>query len=282
MSSNYAVFLIGPAGSGKSSLCNRLYEHYDAVKRRSHIMNLDPSTVSTKYKPALDIREYFSIEDIITETESGPNGALIACLEKALENDDWITDDLTNREDDFVIVDLPGQIEIYTHFDIMQRITDLFTRNDYRICVITLLEAHFLQEPTKFLAGALSTLAGMINIESPHLCVVSKIDLIKQDKEQDEEEDDSEVDDLEDLLSEDSPLSAYFYPDPQFLLEEMDSKTSDKYYKLNKALADIIEDYNLVHFLPVSIKNQRSIEMLAYNIDMCVQYEEEENNEDIE
>ena len=38
-----AVMVIGPAGSGKSTFCDLMRSHCEALKRRVHVINLDPA-----------------------------------------------------------------------------------------------------------------------------------------------------------------------------------------------------------------------------------------------
>lgn len=291
MTTNHAVFFIGPAGSGKTTLCATFMEHFEETKRSAHLINLDPAASFFGVSPTLDIKEIASVEKIMEQKECGPNGGLVLCLEKMLENDDWLLSDLENRSNDFLIVDCPGQIEIYTHFDIMQRIINLFVSKGYRVCVVYLLESHFLQDSTKFISGSLSTLSSMVRLEFPHLNIISKMDLMahsikknisdsveKSDSSDSSDSLESEEDKLygiSDLLDESSEHCRYIYPNKEYLLGNIHKKISQKYYKLNKAFIELIEEYNLVSFLPVSIKDKDSIETLLMCIDNCVQYGED-------
>ncbi|OIR57907.1 MAG: ATP(GTP)-binding protein Fet5 [Amphiamblys sp. WSBS2006] len=291
MSSNHAVFFIGPAGTGKSSLCTAMLEHFEAIKRKAHLVNLDPAAILPKYRPSFDIKDHISVEEVMDQNDCGPNGGLLLSLEKALDSESGLREDLENREDDFLLVDCPGQIEIYTHTDILEKIIGIFIQNSYRVCVVYLLEAHFVLEPTKFIAGVLNALSAMMNLETPHLNVISKVDLLEENslgeigKSNEEDGEDGEdgggdTSGDEDAFFEDvedgsSRFSPYFYPDSAYLLESIDKKTPSKYKKLNKALVDLMDEYQLVNFLPVSVKNKKSIEHLVLHMDNCLQYGED-------
>lgn len=75
-----------------------------------------------------------------------------------------------------------GQIELYTHFPIMSRLVQLFQTMDIRLCACYLLESQFMEDKSKFFSGVLSAMSCMINLEVPHINLMSKMDLIKQGK----------------------------------------------------------------------------------------------------
>lgn len=77
----YAVLVTGPAGAGKSTFCAGLITHAQTLGRQVHLVNLDPAAENFEYKPALDIRDLISLQDVMEELEFGPNGGLIYCFE---------------------------------------------------------------------------------------------------------------------------------------------------------------------------------------------------------
>eukprot|EP00957_Ditylum_brightwellii_P108138 8249656-Ditylum_brightwellii.AAC.1 len=94
-------------------------------RRNVHVANLDPAAENFKYDVAFDIRDLISVDDVMEELGLGPNGSLIYCMEYLLENLDWLQDELDNFDDDeYLILDCPGQIELYTHIPVMRRVID--------------------------------------------------------------------------------------------------------------------------------------------------------------
>lgn len=49
----------------------------------------------------------------------GPNGALVYCMEYLVQNSEWLLEKLGDFNDDYLIFDLPGQIELYSHIGVM-------------------------------------------------------------------------------------------------------------------------------------------------------------------
>ncbi|KAF0361278.1 GPN-loop GTPase [Gigaspora margarita] len=174
----YVQLVMGPAGSGKSTYCATMMTHCQNIGRSVHLFNLDPAAEKFEYNPTIDIRDLITLEDVMEELQYGPNGGLIYCLEFLLNNMDWLEDELGEYEDDYLIIDCPGQIELYTHFPIMRRICECLQRMHFRICGVYLLESQFIQDNSKFFAGVMSAMSAMVSLEIPHINVLSKMDLL--------------------------------------------------------------------------------------------------------
>jgi GTPase SAR1 family protein len=106
----YAQLVIGPAGSGKSTYCQNVYQHCQSIKRTVHVVNLDPAADHFEYPVSVDIRELISLEDVMEELKLGPNGGLIYCMEYLEENlEDWFSEQMEDYiDDDYLIFDCPG------------------------------------------------------------------------------------------------------------------------------------------------------------------------------
>lgn len=257
----HAVFVLGPAGSGKSTFCLSLHHYLKTVQRQHTLINLDPASdasypvedaasqvadasnplAGTALEeemripdlPLVDIRELITVQDAMEECELGPNGGLMFCMEYLLENFDWLesalgytslrfekeegehsdedgedveSDDgyyasetgMGLDDDEFLIVDMPGQLELFTHSNIITRLVELFKSRlwVHNFCAVYLLDATFiltggasLQEPErpmgsaprmeKFMGGIVSAISCMLRLSMPHVNVLSKMDLIE-------------------------------------------------------------------------------------------------------
>lgn len=77
-----------------------------------------------------------------------------------------------------------GQIELYTHFPIMKNLIDHLQKWDIRPCGVYLVDSQFMIDAPKFISGTMSALSCMVNLEIPHVNIMSKMDLIgSSDKE---------------------------------------------------------------------------------------------------
>lgn len=64
-------------------------------------------------------------------------------------------------------------------------------------------------------------------------------------------------------------------PSPKALLDESETSQNKKYQKLNNALAQIIEDFSMVQFIPLNNKDEESITNVLLHIDNAIQYGED-------
>ncbi|KAI1740759.1 GPN-loop GTPase 3 like protein [Xylaria scruposa] len=286
--SKFGVMVMGPAGAGKSTFCASLITHLQLNRRSAFYVNLDPAAETFEHSPDLDIRDLISLEDVMEEMGLGPNGGLIYCFEFLMENLDFLTDALDPLTEEYLIIfDMPGQIELYTHVPILPALVRFLTRTgslDIRLCAAYLLEATFVVDRAKFFAGTLSAMSAMIMLEVPHINILSKMDLVK---------DQVRKKDLKRFINPDSGL---LDDDPadvarravegkNALEEQEEDATADPqdkdtlmrgsgFRKLNKAVAGLIENFSMISYLKLDVQDEDSVGAILSYVDDCIQYHE--------
>ena len=169
--------MIGPAGSGKSTLCHVIQEVGDANKRNFKVVNLDPAAEIFKYRCDIDIRDMIALDDVQELMNYGPNGGLVYCMEYLIEHLDEFMEDLAEFADDsFILFDCPGQIELYSHLDVMPRLTKAISQAGYNLCSIYCSDGTFINEPSKYISSCLTSVATMTQMTLPHVNVLTKCD----------------------------------------------------------------------------------------------------------
>ena len=116
------------AGSGKTSLIQRLNSHLHAKKTSPYIINLDPAVTHVPYSPNIDIRDTVKYKNVMKEYNLGPNGAILTACNLFATRFDQVMGLLEKPRAtplDYVITDTPGQIEIFTWSASGQIITEL-------------------------------------------------------------------------------------------------------------------------------------------------------------
>lgn len=108
-----AIFITGTAGSGKSLLTSRLLQWYVDRKSFPISINLDPGAVSLPYEPDVDIRDYIDINTLMEKYDLGPNGSLVMASDMIATRLDEIQDEVNDLNPDYVLIDTPGQIELF-------------------------------------------------------------------------------------------------------------------------------------------------------------------------
>jgi len=258
----YAQIVMGPAGSGKSTYCSTLVKHAEASRRRVHVINLDPAAENFDYEPTIDVRELIGLSDAMDDDELkfGPNGGLVFCMEFLLENMDWFEEQIGGQDgaldDDYYLIDCPGQIELYTHMKVMRRFVDMLQTWNFRLCGVFLVDSHFMVDGATFLSGTMAALSVMVNLELPHVNVLSKMDLLgAQAKKQ---------------------LDNFLHPNTRDLSSSSMSNTfNEKYQALTESLGKVLDDYSLVKYFPLDITNEDNIADLFLMIDNTIQFGED-------
>ncbi|KAI5852811.1 GPN-loop GTPase [Morchella snyderi] len=255
--SRYGVLVIGPAGCGKSTFCAALIAHIKNIKRSCIYVNLDPAAEEFEYEPDVDIKDLISLEDVMDEMGLGPNGGLMACFEFLMDNLDWLESELGETgEESLTIFDCPGQIELYTHVPILPNLAKHLTGHmSFNLCAAYLLESTFVIDKTKFFAGTLSAMSCMIMLEIPHINILSKMDLVRNQVSRRE-------------------LKRFLDPDPSILATDIHAETNPKFHRLNECVVSLIDDFSMVQFLQLESQNEDSVQATLSYIDDCLGWSE--------
>lgn len=214
------------------------------------------------------------------EMSLGPNGGLIYCFEFLMENLDFLTDPLEDVTDEYLIVfDMPGQIELYTHVPILPDLVKTLMRGSLNInmCAAYLLEATFIVDRPKFFSGTLSAMSAMLMLEMPHINILSKMDLVRGQVAKREL---SRFLDPDPALLEEDPTrkvkgedadESKGYQDPGATSSVMSGASFDR---LNKAVAQLIDDFSMVSFLKLDAQDEDSLGAVLSYIDDAIQFHE--------
>lgn len=252
----FAQLVLGPAGSGKSTYCSELQRYCTDSQRIVHVVNLDPAAEDFKYDVSIDIRELICVDDVASELSMGPNGSLVYCMEFLLENIDWLEDKLESFVDnDYLIFDLPGQIELYTHFPFMRTLVQQLEQWGFRMQALYLLDSQFMSDPAKFFGGSITALSAMVQLEIPHVNVLSKMDLVRG--------------------ADEGRLQDFFSADVDALVKDLSLVTGPRFLRLNSAMGNLLEDFNMVQFVPLDVTVEDSLATLLLRVDLALQYEDE-------
>ena len=108
-----ALYITGTAGSGKSLLASRLLQLYRDNQSYPIILNLDPGALNLPYEPDVDVRDYIDIQTLMETYDLGPNGSLVMASDMIATRLNDIQNEVDHLNPDYVIVDTPGQIELF-------------------------------------------------------------------------------------------------------------------------------------------------------------------------
>lgn len=257
MSLIFGQLVIGPPGSGKTTYCNAMSKFLEKLGRKVAVINIDPANDNMEYKPTVDISDLIKHDEVMTHYGLGPNGALVYCMEFLEANVKWLITKMLNLKDHYLIIDCPGQVELYTHHKSVSAIVEKLSQNLVRLCSVQLIDSHHCSDPGKYLSSLILCTTTMLQLGLPHINVMTKFDEMKK-------------------FSERLAFNIDFYTevlDLKYLLEKLDEDPfTAKYKKLNAALVSLVEDYSLVSFIPLDVSNQAMMLQVKNAVDKASGY----------
>jgi len=171
-----AIFVTGTAGSGKSMLTSKILEYYQKNGVFASVLNLDPGVESLPYRPDVDVREYVDIVQIMQQYDLGPNGSMIMANDLIASKIDDIQNEIHRVNPDYLIVDTPGQIELFAY----RASGPFFIQNidAGEKTNIFLYDGTMIASPTNFISISLLATSIKLRLELPTINVMTKTDLI--------------------------------------------------------------------------------------------------------
>ncbi|KAL2919189.1 hypothetical protein HK105_201464 [Polyrhizophydium stewartii] len=253
----FGQVVVGPPGCGKTTYCFGMSQFYAATERPVAIVNLDPANDGLPYQADIDIAELVTLDDAMEAYGLGPNGGMMYCMEYLEANMDWLLDRIKQLGDKYILIDCPGQVELYTHHQSVKRILDRLAKDlDLRLCSVHLVDSHYCVDPSKYVAMLMLSLKTMIQLELPHVNVLSKIDLVESYGK--------------------LAFNLDFYTqvqDLQYLVDRLnDDPVMRRYAKLNSTLCELVEEFGLVGFSTLCIEDKESVLHLSRAIDKANGY----------
>ncbi|GJQ09302.1 hypothetical protein GpartN1_g1093.t1 [Galdieria partita] len=250
----YSQFVIGPPGSGKSTYCAAVRDLMIQNCRPVTLANFDPAAEFLPYSPDIDIRELVNFAQLCSSGPSGPNGGLLQCFRVLEDNFSWLTERLPKTSNLYLIIDFPGQIELYLSCEsiltLIRRLQETF---DLRAVVLNLVDCNRCLESASFLSSCLTSLSLLVNLSLPFLNVLTKIDIYRDS--QDCEIDFEEISKCENLSTHMTGLIG-----------------TSKFAALHDAICSLLEDFNLVQFEMLSVKDPQLLVQVVREADHACGY----------
>lgn len=169
------TLIVGPAASGKTLLTYE-FGRYLEENYSVRYINLDAGVTRVPYNPDFDIRDHYTLEEIMVEEDLGPNGATLVAVDRLSDIN------VPKFGDDFVLIDTPGQLEPFVFRGGSEAV------KDFSECSIYLIDA--TAPMNTFPSQYLYSLAVQYALQTPTLRVLNKVDLLEPE----------EIDELENLM----------------------------------------------------------------------------------
>lgn len=169
--------VIGMAGSGKTTLVQRLVSHMGMKKIPRYVINLDPAVHEVPYPCNVDIRSSIDYKEVMKQYGLGPNGAIVTALNLFATQFDTVAEFCVNKQSelDYLLVDTPGQIEVFTWSASGTIITEALALS-FPTCVLYVLDTTRVSSPATFMSNMLYACSILYKTRLPFVMAFNKCD----------------------------------------------------------------------------------------------------------
>ncbi|KAI9473592.1 MAG: hypothetical protein EXX96DRAFT_487830 [Benjaminiella poitrasii] len=176
------ILCIGMAGSGKTTFMQRINAHLHEKKTPPYVLNLDPAVSSLPFTANIDIRDTVNYKEVMKQYNLGPNGGILTSLNLFTTKFDQVLNLVAKRSDSVshVLVDTPGQIEIFTWSASGAIITDTLAAT-YPTMIAYIIDTPRTTAPATFMSNMLYACSILYKTKLPFIIVFNKTDVVSHD-----------------------------------------------------------------------------------------------------
>jgi len=173
------IIVLGMAGSGKTTFVKTLTSYMIEQRLSIYTINLDPGCASIPYPVKIDIRDTVKYKDVMKHYNLGPNGAIVTSLNLFATKFTEVLDllDKRSKETDYIIIDTPGQIEVFTWSASGQIITETLA-NVYPTVIIYVADSAKCISPVTFMSNMTYSCSIMFKTKLPLVLALNKSDVV--------------------------------------------------------------------------------------------------------
>ncbi|XP_076245507.1 GPN-loop GTPase 1 [Calliopsis andreniformis] len=173
------IIVLGMAGSGKTTFVKRLVSIlYNTGK--PYVINLDPACREVPYPANIDIRDTVNYKEVMKQYSLGPNGGIVTALNLFSTKFDQVIEliDKAGTEHEYVILDTPGQIEVFTWSASGTIITEALA-SQFPTIVVYVLDTVRSVNPVTFMSNMLYACSILYKTKLPFIVAMNKIDIVE-------------------------------------------------------------------------------------------------------
>ncbi len=167
------VFVLGCAGSGKSTFVKSFSEFLEERGYDVKCVNLDPAS-EPAYMADRDVRDFVRTEEVMAEYGLGINGALIKSVELASSSAGEL-----KVKGDFVLYDTPGQLELFVYSEagrkFVRELSGSFS------CSLFLVDLTTITDPESLLSAMMQDAIVSLRLSLPTITAFTKSDIVDVD-----------------------------------------------------------------------------------------------------
>lgn len=167
------------AGSGKTTLIQRINAYLHTKQSPVYIINLDPAVLHLPYGANIDIRDTVKYKNVMKQYNLGPNGGILTSCNLFATRFDQVIGLLEKPREPplrHVVVDTPGQIEIFTWSASGAIVTELLATS-FPTAVLFVADTPRCAAPQTFMATMLQACSIMYKTQLPMVVAFNKVDV---------------------------------------------------------------------------------------------------------
>jgi GTPase SAR1 family protein len=173
-----SIFFAGTAGAGKSTLVGTFQRWMDENGYHALTVNLDPGAEVLAYDADVDVREWVVLGQIMEEFNLGPNGAQVVAADMMAIQSQDIAEAVGEMEADYVLFDVPGQLELFAFRSSSKRIME--NLGGRMPVLVYLLDPMLVSTPNGYVTSMLLGATVKFRFDVPMLYLLSKVDLMEE------------------------------------------------------------------------------------------------------
>ena len=170
------LYFTGTAGAGKTTAVKAFAQWLKTNGYDATIVNLDPGNESAELSPDVDVREWVRLPDLMDEYDLGPNGAQVAAADMIALKVFEIKQALAEFHSDYVLIDTPGQIELFAFRESSKAIVEALSGD--RSALAFLFDPALARHPSGFIALLMLSATVEFRFRLPLLHLLSKSDVL--------------------------------------------------------------------------------------------------------
>ncbi|MEM0128716.1 MAG: ATP/GTP-binding protein [Thermoplasmata archaeon] len=174
------IYFTGTAGAGKTTAVGAYAGWLRSLGHDAAIVNLDPGNESPEVEPDVDVREWVDLGSIMENHGLGPNGAQIAAADMIALKIFDIKQAVAEFRTDYVLVDTPGQVELFAFRESSRAIVDALSGD--RSMIAFLFDPALARQPSGFVSLLLLSATVEFRFRLPMIHLLSKADVLSEEE----------------------------------------------------------------------------------------------------
>ncbi len=238
------VYFTGTAGAGKTRLVQAFAGWLKSAGYDPIVVNLDPGNESSELEPDIDIREWVRLPDVMEEYGLGPNGAQVAAADMIALKVFDLRQAIGELKADYVLVDTPGQVELFAFRESSKAIVDALSGD--RSAIAFLFDPSLARTAAGFVSLMMLSATVEFRFRLPMVPLLSKADVLTPEQ-------------LGEIVG--------WGDDPDTLLDAVTRESPTPDVQLSSEMLRAISSLSpLTTLLPTSSRNSTGLEALYHQL----------------